>query len=68
MFCKCGIRLELGTSRYAARNVGSLEVSENIETLNEGNGSRIVRDWTRSVKREQHVRHDPSSKKPVINR
>ena len=41
---------------------GSLEVSENSETLNEGKGSRIVCDWTRRVKREQHVPHDPSSK------
>jgi hypothetical protein len=46
---------------------GSPEVSENGETLNEGKGSRIC-DWTRSAKRERHVRHDASSKKAVINR
>ena len=62
------VRPGSGASRYAARNVGSLEVSENSETFNEGKGSQIVCDWTRSVKREQHVRHDPSSKKLVINR
>ena len=54
--------------RYATRNVGLLEVSENSETLNKDKDSRIVCDFTRSLEREQHGRRDPSSKKAVIIR
>src|SRR5262245_56262201 len=69
VFGKCGImRRCVSWVAVHGSQCGSLEVSENSEALNEGKGSRIVCDWTRSVKREQHVRHDPSAKKAVIHR
>jgi hypothetical protein len=46
----------------------SLEVGENSETLNEGKSYQIVCGWTPGIKREHHVRDDPSSKKANVNR